>query len=81
MLEDNKIYVSYIGGDFKEPFTFWFYLTKETLDEMWQYSFQEDYDEEVNKELDLNWVEDVSTIAYTMLHDLKYEPQNMGNET
>ncbi|MEI2356675.1 hypothetical protein [Mesobacillus zeae] len=75
----DSIFVQYIGGDFEEPFTFWFKYNQEAFNEMWQYEFRENYGYPIQKEkITLNSIDDLSNSAYTMINDLYYTCRFMG---
>ncbi|NGY88286.1 hypothetical protein F6Y05_35340 [Bacillus megaterium] len=72
-VKDNWIYTKFIGGDFETEFTMAFEYSQRSLNAMWQYDFQEDYDHPINMNIDtLEWVNDIASIPYVMCMDLGY---------
>ena len=73
-IEENWVFVKYIGGDFEKDFTMKFEYSQRSLNEIWQYDFQEDYTHPIDKNIDdLNWVIDIATIPYNMCNDTEYK--------
>ncbi|KZE67935.1 hypothetical protein AWM68_17330 [Fictibacillus phosphorivorans] len=78
-ISENKVFVQYIGGEFDQPFEFWFEYSPDALNEFWQYEFREEYPLEFGWEVDdLDWVNQISSTPYTMLNDLKYSCKYAG---
>lgn len=75
-LEDGWIYTSFNGGEFDQEFKMKFPYTQKALNEIWQYDFKEDYSHPLDRNTDdLNWVNDIASIAYVMCNDSNYQPQ------
>jgi hypothetical protein len=75
----GKIWVQYIGGDFEEPFIFWFEYNQLAFNEIWQYEFRADYNHQISKDKDTLYdVNEITYSAYTMANDLSYTCQHIG---
>lgn len=73
--ENNQVHIRYIGGDFKEPFSFTFIWTQEALNKGWQYAFPEEHEHPGDATLDatLSLLEEESVLFYHLLNDLSYD--------
>lgn len=75
-LEDDWIYTIFSGGEFDQEFKMKFQYSQKALNEIWQYDFKEDYKHPLDKNTDdLNWVNDIASIAYVMCTEISYKPQ------
>ena len=71
---NQKLYIEFSGMEFEgNPFRFWFKLSEDALNLVWEFEFNEKYTD-VHKflgvEEDFEWIDDIMTIPYTMLNTL-----------
>lgn len=75
-LKNNWIHTVFIGGEFETEFEMRFQYSQESLNEIWQHDFQEDYKHPLDRDIDdLNWVNDIAGIPYTMCSEIGYQPK------
>ncbi|WP_088363446.1 hypothetical protein [Bacillus cereus] len=78
-LVEQTLYIQYLGGEFNEPYTFWFKLNKETFDALWAVEFGETYDQTLDFEnKNLNWFCDISLIVFNLLTTNRFQENHYG---
>ncbi|WP_050182622.1 hypothetical protein [Domibacillus robiginosus] len=76
-LQDGRISVQYIGGEFKESYAFSFDWNKAAMDEAWRYEFPDKtFLEDVNYQSDLDKIDQLSILFYHMVIDNHYDAKH-----
>ncbi|MDU9693317.1 hypothetical protein O0Q50_19280 [Priestia aryabhattai] len=72
-IKSNWIYIKFIGGEFEKQFTMTFEYSQRSLNAIWQYNSQEDYDHPIDMDIGtLEWVNDIADIPFAICMDLGY---------
>lgn len=79
--DGDKLFIQYLGGDFDEPYVFWYEYTHQGLNEGWQHAVEEDYPEPIYEAHTLYWAVEVSNAFYNLLNDLSRKPAYCGKVT